>query len=514
MKNTTIALDRNSQIRIDARNTLKYTLLLDYNFPTIQDDAKLIPVLFRQCHNCCSKIMKESNIEEINKTSESLPTNISYDFFGWKRNSYNTTDPQLHVMILNHCLISSYHAILTELTKGSYVSSYAITNKIQTRGLRQLINNNIVSLNTTPWHINQKSNTSTRSSAKASDFSNSVNTHWKTIQFLTSSSEQSNDKCPQFLLQFSNLIYAICKSNASLFLKKTACSHPREIIKWLQNLRRNLYSYFSEANNVDKLYAQYLIERSFNINLIYSLLRNIYLAEEKTNFQFRTDYILNILCLCKDLPNVFSRQCFMQYAFDAIDSNTNSYQDFWANQEKIENDIMMSFDRKHQMGFQFNKWIEQYQLFMNYMSLFVIPLYEWCFLDMLLSSIENKYIQNSHYENLQKAFDLLATYINNNSDDIVHPSYPNTSSNSDTLFITNNLSHIKTIENLSKNTVFKIYHELYAPEENDIELNIATNLNPDFFKNIPDTNGLAKRASNPPRIHAFYNNLIHYDYLI
>ena len=83
------------------------------------------------------------------------------------------------------------------------------------------------------------------------------------------------------------------------------------------------------------------------------------------------------------------------------------------------NDIIMGINRTQRLGFQFEKWIEQYELFINYMSEFVIPIYEWCFLDMLLSTIERDFPSETHFNHLLKAVTILSDHVNSHYEEIV-----------------------------------------------------------------------------------------------
>lgn len=54
IQNTYIPLNSKSKIRIDASNTIQYTLLLNYNTPTLNDDeSKFVNSLMDKCHECC-----------------------------------------------------------------------------------------------------------------------------------------------------------------------------------------------------------------------------------------------------------------------------------------------------------------------------------------------------------------------------------------------------------------------------------------------------------------------------
>ncbi len=71
IKNRIVKLDKDSQERIDAKNTIKYTLLLDYQVPEYDDD-RFINNIFSKCNECCFGLFYDKkNI--ISLTEESVP---------------------------------------------------------------------------------------------------------------------------------------------------------------------------------------------------------------------------------------------------------------------------------------------------------------------------------------------------------------------------------------------------------------------------------------------------------
>lgn len=505
MKNTRIPLSSVSSIRTDAVGTIKYTLLLNYELPSA--GSNFMENLFTQCHNCCSGLFSDS------------PGQIAYNFFGSQHidpTQSHASFPQLHRMILNHCIISSYHAIITELLGDKSVSSYTLANKIRSKGIYELINDKIIinegnSLN----FKSRSSSTYSKKSSKAADFYRKSDSHKQILEPLFI--PQSSSDTHLYSLQFSSLCYRICNIYASKFNKMDFKSSD-SFLKWLEELISDLIPP-KDLNSVmvggkgafpiDCLYSYFLSERVFNLRLLYTLLRNIVVVEQKTDYRICTRDILKILSLCRKLPNVFSRQYFLKFAFDAYESTDNSYMDFWRENDMKGNDIIVGINRTERLGFQFTKWIEQYRLFINYMSEFAIPIYEWCFLDMLLSSIERNYPSKSHFEHLLEAVEILSNHVNNHCREILQPGTTSNPKNDDMLYPFTRLRNIHSLYNLSLDTLKFIYDELYLPENDKIDLNLPTYLNPNYFKNnLPD-----KRNNSLMRIRAFYTNLIRYDHL-
>ena len=136
--NTYIPLDKDSSVRNDAINTIKYTLLLDYQVPQYTDDDLIFNV-FRSCQKCCLGLFRDLKPRH-EKVDES-----GYHFFGrtffdndFRRigiipatltlDTSSGFEPYLHNMIMQHCIISSYHAVLTALSKDASTTAYGIYN--------------------------------------------------------------------------------------------------------------------------------------------------------------------------------------------------------------------------------------------------------------------------------------------------------------------------------------------------------------------------------------------------
>ena len=259
-------------------------------------------------------------------------------------------------------------------------------------------------------------------------------------------------------------------------------------------------------NSVDNLYQYYLIERLFNFNLFYGLLKNIKRIEEQTTYRLCDPEILSVLLCCKNLPNVFSRQYFLKYAFDHIYDKPDSFSNFWHTQDLFRANTLMSSTRKTRTYFQFTQWLEQYELFMNYMAKFVIPIYEWCFINMLLTVIEDKYPGEEHFFYLNKAIDFLTDYMNDHCRDILQPI--SFSDDMDIMDIITEHKNFEELEDTFKQSRIQIMTALFDSED-PLELNL-TPLNPEYFKVNPNA---PVSDNNESRIRKFYIDLIRYTYL-
>ena len=130
--NQPIDLSRNSEIRKEAINTIKYTFLLDYNPPPYDDDDTIIEDVMKSCQYCCVGLFNDY-IQSYD---------FYYNFFGFsslinKNQKYSEfqkigvlpceyfslSTPHLHNFILQHCIISCYHAVLNDLYKDYELTS-------------------------------------------------------------------------------------------------------------------------------------------------------------------------------------------------------------------------------------------------------------------------------------------------------------------------------------------------------------------------------------------------------
>ena len=198
-------------------------------------------------------------------------------------------------------------------------------------------------------------------------------------------SNDSSIKYTRYPLPYASLCSALCKVSLpdlkqlwSSSSKTTTIENTFDsldsIIKILMPLkRRTPYSKstdnwdFSPFNNdiVDGVYHYYLTEKAYNFHLYYCLLENIKNVSQHTSYRFTEQEIISILTLCTNLPNPFSRAYFLKYAFDHIEAKTNSYHDFWLYHDMNQRHIVGLQNPKTPKGFQFQKWLQQYELFIN-----------------------------------------------------------------------------------------------------------------------------------------------------
>lgn len=451
ISNQTIRLDSNSPKRLEAENIIKYTMLLNYDIKDLNaNSADIIAQIMDSTHKCCSFLFASD------------PKYIQYNFFGTLvprkpdtlayLNALSENKASIHSMILQNSVMSAYHAILTE-----YLSSYSITsytlNNLKKCGFYAAYKKGIISVaengvSLSKSNLRNGTKDYSKNSSKASDFNKIFMSRYKAIPsymyFLQSGN--GTQKCylfgngtqKRYLLQYATLCKAICGISPSMLRnlygnesKKLSPAYISDAISNLINVFTPPIKEFSPidernftqfgGNIVDGVYQYYLAEKIFNMNLFYSLVQNINQKEKNTNYRFSNPYIMEGLSTCRKLPNPFSRTHFLRYAFDHIDNECISHLDYWHDHDIEKRDVAMPIERKMPLGFQFDKWFQQFQQFIIYMSEHVIPIYDWCFLTMLLNVIEYSHPKKDHLFHLQKGLDILGAYITKNYRDIMRP---------------------------------------------------------------------------------------------
>lgn len=300
--NKVINLISTSPDRLDALNTIRYTLLLDYHVPTWSSGDTYMKDLFYLCRQCCKGLFSSSDCS------------IRLDFFGLSKfpsksplahfNFYDlpldfvqaSSLPGIPDLILHHCVISSYHALMTELMSNHTATSYQIVNKIKSAGLFHLYKDGKLQMDASGINLNFKiSGTNIKNSSPASDFNRKTISHQKVFPELFDTLVlPENGQNIRYNLQFANLSYTLFNTHLSMLHKST----PQNCIEQMQEITKQLAPSFNlqgipdkifrkyGGEPVDGIYYYYLIERIFNLRLTYSLLKQITDLETNTNYKF------------------------------------------------------------------------------------------------------------------------------------------------------------------------------------------------------------------------------------
>ncbi len=178
-----------------------------------------------------------------------------------------------------------------------------------------------------------------------------------------------------------------------------------------------------DGNVTDALYHYYIMERTWGIGLITSVLDNIRRVENRSNYRMTDEATLSVLSKFLRLPNTFSRTLYVRYAFEHI-GFSRSFDDFW--QERLPDTglsiIKIGTDAEER--FDYYHWLRQVDSFVNFFEGLVFPLFEGCFLDIFLTRVEEyKKALNIDSEKgiLKKAAELLSNYMEYNFKKIMRP---------------------------------------------------------------------------------------------
>lgn len=224
IKNTFFSLASNAQERIDALNTIRYTLLLPYNVPKLNKDSNFIDSLMYKCHECCRGLFSNNKQTSyyffFGRSREVMPFPLYYLNYEPVPVDLDiaTKDIGFHTMIMQHCIISTYHAILTELLNEEMVKSYSIANDIKNQGFYTLYKRGDISIQERNIQFNKHIKESSPKSSNASCFNGLTQTHIKVLpkvmDFLTT---RSTEDFFNYKLQFASLVNTINNIKVSVF---------------------------------------------------------------------------------------------------------------------------------------------------------------------------------------------------------------------------------------------------------------------------------------------------------
>lgn len=371
--------------------------------------------------------------------------------------------------------------------------------------------------------------TNEKKSSTASDFMKTTETHRKLLKNHGVFGKEG-ERIP---FQFSDLWCRICSVPVREWKLSGDCKNKLKIIDKLdgsllkkessmskenENFQINIGGFHGER--VDGLYTHYLTERMFNFHMIYNMLKHIQYIDTNTKYTLSNDETLEILLLGKKMQNAFSRHCFWGYAIEKITYEPNSSADYWLFRDIYHSEAKMISTRRMDTGFQISIWLNQYKLFVNYMSEFVIPIYEWCFVGMLLEFIETKYPEDNHRKHLIRLLDLLAEYMEEHTDNLICPiEFHNEEIKNNSTHFTEAMSSVlmkhpyTNFDQLNEKTIETLLSNLIDSQD-DVELNLKK-FNPDFFRKDREKQVEYKTYPNTnfSRIQMFYTDLIRYTHL-
>lgn len=459
IENTRVSLDPNDLPRQTAKGIIQYTLLLDYQNPkSTPYDKNYISQIVESTDLCCFPLMNQSSYM------------VEYDFFGSNINYspdnllyLNRYPPALEIpnlprdisfskLLVQNSLMSAYHVLLTEYLNNCATTSYQIVNQLKGAGAHKAMNSVkngrscvlIKDDKTECLNLPKHGSNNNLSSSKAATFGKKYATRLAAFPTLfaftgTKREQTSSDSSFTYNLQYAaftkrivdakhdhlSCIFNCDKKNISA--EKIAESLSQLIKHFtpaFYNETSKTTNIFENQNNdvVDGVYEYYLSEKAFSLNLFYNTLKIIQDAEEQHNnrYNFKHTESLKIIAKCKQLSCPFISPYLLQFAFDHINSDTISYHDYWNRHSLNSRDIFVSRVKKPS-GFHYGQWLRQFELYVDYLSTYIIPVYDWCFLSMLLEGIEKEHPEYSHLQCLEFAITLLGNYIQTNAKNILFP---------------------------------------------------------------------------------------------
>lgn len=437
--NRNIDLSFQSIDREISRNTLIYTLGMDYPIAKIDSDSRktfaddysaIISKILAECQNYTHRLMQQITHADPND-------DIPLEFFGTReKNNHSLFDKlfsvgcllspykpgnssdhtsTIHDMLANHCVISCYHAVRTALERKSLVTSYKIVRR------------------------HQRSATSSQaSSSQASSLGRKIDKHLNCLDFIKDLIRCSDSHGRvRFRSQYSDLLYRISDINNSKFkyFFPGDGKHPKTDYELLLtnltavlDLKNTGYGTKSKKFTGNKkiqaeeIYNYYLFERIFNFRLFFTTMALIDYAHHDTIYNLSNPEFIEAINSFISLPNVYSRQLLLAYAFSFISGSTDSSYDIWDQFRSASKPQTEQTQRLyHPYTFNLSKWINQLKKMSDYLSDFVIPIYEWYFTESLLNGIRNAYQDKSENEHLKIALSMLENYIADNQQKIIHP---------------------------------------------------------------------------------------------
>ena len=422
-----------------ARRTLEYSLFLP-EISIINDTSEdntlishAISYCFQNCHVqlfkntgykfWCRTSLKSENIKHY--IPSFLNENLSTDTDIFEKDFWAST-------ILSHCVMASYDKVLSLLSFET-VSPYAL-NKFDNLGFCKLKETSLInplnerfpyqSLDETYLAIEPQ-----HSSAEASTLRQKLQTHkadWN-AGFLRKN-DSINDK-NHIPLHSAQLLNNVLNIKASSFHKLSTMYHPPLVAKenfpsknW--NLYCNTYTILGYtdcclddapdmATLVDRLHYYYQLENTFAFDLVSFSIQSIKQLREEGHAYPDGINDYRILAEISRMPNVFSRNAYLQYALEFIRRNDSMRDSCFVTPVSPTSMV----ERSEIYKFDFNEWNIILSKFCHLFNNLIFPAEEWYFFLTLYDTVKATLSSQdcTLRDILLKMQDLLAKYMNNNS---------------------------------------------------------------------------------------------------
>lgn len=419
-----------------AEMTLEYSLFLPKILPIskeVPEHAWIAQSILQCFHNCHCNLIKTSKyhffspnyVDKSNyfpcTISPTLPNNYKNfresDVF--EKDFFSST-------ILSQCIMSSYD-MASRLLPFRLVKPYTL-GKITNRGLCELQERNLV--NTSNFKFTHLSRHN--SFSKADIFADST-----TATILAQKIDSHQDAEYEYFFQnclrltqqksvdlySADMLYNLLDINASSYksLQKLYASDFTQPAKnsyksW--NFFCKMYKelqypdYHNNANNhiTDKLHYYYRLENIFAHDLSSFFYKSISQLRDKNCIY--PDGINNLTTIAQisRMPNVFSRNAYLQYAFEFIRGNNSVHYSCFLNPLSPASVISKIPPSK----FNFNEWILVFEKFCTFFNKLIFPAEQWYFFITLYKTVSENLSISEPAEIALKLQSLLSTYIDKN----------------------------------------------------------------------------------------------------
>lgn len=417
---------------VEASGTLRFTLLLPDFETTGGSEATWVRDALESTYQACHSLLFPgghynffgsfvndnpfipmlSDIAYARRAPEENPHYLENDFFA------NT--------ILMQCVMAAYDTsmqLLLNVTPD--IAGYTFANKLKAGSFNEWKNegilneyfsiaSNLKSHSDSPWAE------ATKAYAKIKNFNSAVADTKFQNDFLTESKIRLLyvDITRALLQENTQYVKNIFRLYNTPFDKHFTRSDSCKIWGKIYKLNDILYS-DPPKEPVDELYYNYRTEKLFHYNLANCLIQNI--AKLKINNRSYPDgkNDLTTLARMSQLPNVFSRHLYLQFAFEHLYHEVSLKDSFF--DKLFDAKIVMS--KIDDSPFDIHNWHLYYEKYCLYFSDFIFPIYEWYFLLTLLNTIVNKYPRLDGQELWCRLQNILGDYINENHSRIRNPFY-------------------------------------------------------------------------------------------
>ncbi|MBQ7562379.1 MAG: hypothetical protein IJT16_00135 [Lachnospiraceae bacterium] len=186
----------------------------------------------------------------------------------------------------------------------------------------------------------------------------------------------------------------------------------------------NAKTAFKSLTFVDKIYASYILNRILGLDSFFYLCKNLEEISKTKGTDFfglgYDQYSQEILSQIFNFPNTFTAGYLIRYPFEFFGSDTVSFLDYWDNMNIYKNNILGEKSPSPK-GFQYDYWLMQFKAYIDYLTNFIEPIIDWCFLINLMEYVERCEPDSSHIKHLELGLSILSAYIRDNAKDLICP---------------------------------------------------------------------------------------------